>query len=143
MTDSPQKFLPPVTPGTQPFWDACARQELLIQQCDACRQYQFYPRSFCAACGQRDPSWVVACGRGRVRSWTVVRHPVSPAYAAETPYVIALIELAEGPVMMSQLRHGGSLEVTSGMAVQVAFEPWSEHLNLPVFRPDAVAVQHG
>jgi len=83
-----------------------------------------------------DPQWVPASGRGSVETWTVVRHPVSKAYAADTPYVIALVRLQEGPVMMSQLGNCDPDQVCSGLAVKVAFEAWSEEFTMPVFIPE-------
>lgn len=135
MSEAFQKFLPPPTPLSQPYWDACNRQQLLIQQCSACGHHQFYPRSFCTECGQGKPRWVRARGRGTVVTWTIVRRPVSEAYAADTPYVIALIRLAEGPVMMSQVTGCDPEQVTSGMSVDVVFESWADGVMVPNFKP--------
>jgi hypothetical protein len=69
-----------------------------------------------------------------VVTWTVVRHPVSPAYAADIPYVIALIELDEGPTMMAQIVDCAPESVHSGMPVDVCFEDWTEEITIPNFR---------
>ncbi len=135
MPENPEKFLPRPTPLSQPYWDACNRQELLIQKCSDCGRHQFYPRSFCTGCGKQNPEWVRASGRGTVVTWTVVRRPVSEAYAADTPYVIALIQLAEGPVMMSQVTGCDPERVSSGMSVEVVFQAWGEGVTLPNFAP--------
>jgi uncharacterized OB-fold protein len=127
------KFLPVPTPISKPYWDACKEKQLLLQQCLSCEHVQFYPRSFCTECTGRDLSWVQATGQGVVKSYTIVRHPVSRAYAAETPYVIALIHLDEGPVMMSQVNGCEPEDVSIGMRVKLVFESWSEEFTLPLF----------
>ena len=129
------KFLPPATPLSRTYWEACREHRLLIQKCSACGHHQFYPRTFCTECMQAGPQWVPASGHGTVETWTVVRRPVSQAYAAETPYVIALIRLEEGPVMMSHVTGCEPDEVQSGMRVKVTFRDWSEDIAMPVFAP--------
>ena len=140
MTATPGKFLPLPTPVSRVYWEACRKHQLLIQHCQDCGHYQFYPRSFCTECMAREPAWVQAGGYGTVASWTVVRRPVAEAYATDTPYVIALIKLDEGPVMMSQVVMskvpGCDVDaVHSGMRVEVAFEAWSDEVTVPVFKP--------
>jgi uncharacterized OB-fold protein len=141
MAESTQKFLPLPTPLSQPYWDACRAGQLLVQHCSHCGHYQFYPRTVCTACMRPDPQWVQASGRGTVASWTVVRRPVSEAYAGDCPYVIALIRLDEGPVMMSQLISCDPQQVSSGMCVEAVFQSWSEQVTMPVFAPLAAAGQ--
>ncbi len=135
MPTAPAKLLPPETPASKPYWAACRKHQLLIQRCSACGHYQFYPRTFCTECMQREPEWVQASGRGTVETWTIVRRPVSEAYAADTPYVIALIRLDEGPVMMSQVSDCDPEGVHSGMRVEVIFKDWGDEVSLPVFKP--------
>ncbi len=129
------KRLPRPTPLTEPWWEACRREELLIQKCRSCEQHQFYPRALCASCGAGELDWVRAAGRGRVESYTVVRLPVSKAYAPEVPFVIALVRLEEGPVMMASLVDAEVGEVAVGMEVGVVFEQWTDEVTVPKFRP--------
>jgi uncharacterized protein len=111
--------------------DGCRLGELRLQRCSGCGAFQFYPRIMCAACLGQALDWVPASGRGRVRSYTVVRRPVTPAY--EAPYVVALIELEEGPTLMSHVVDCAPEAVSVGAPVQAAFEAWSETVSLPVF----------
>jgi uncharacterized OB-fold protein len=129
------KFLPRPTPETATFWAGCREGRLLIQRCTACGQHQFYPRMVCTSCSSARLDWVEASGRGKVRSFTVVRRPVTEAYAADTPYVIALIELDEGPTLMSNVVDGDPARVSIGMPVEVLFEAWSDDITMPLFRP--------
>ena len=129
------KFLPVPTPISRAYWDGCNEKQLLMQQCQACESFQFYPRSVCTDCMSQKLSWVPVSGLGTVASWTIVRHPVSRAYAGDIPYVIALIRLDEGPVMMSQVKDCAPDCVTSGMRVSVVYESWSDDFNMPLFVP--------
>lgn len=128
------KSFPRPTPETRPFWEGCRNGELLLQRCGSCGAHQFYPRIMCSKCGSAAVEWVRASGRGRIRSYTVVRRPVSRAYAAETPYLVALIELAEGPTMMSNVIGCAPEAAAIGLAVEVVFETWSADISVPKFR---------
>jgi uncharacterized OB-fold protein len=71
-------------------------------------------------------------GKGTIVSYTVVRRAVSEAFTA--PYVIALIDLVEGPRMMSQIVDTEPEALAVGQSVSVAFEAWSDDIKLPVFK---------
>jgi len=137
MSDLPSKMMPPISPETAEYWAACKRRELVVQRCTSCGAHQFYPRVLCTACSARTVEWVGVTGRGTVRSFTVVRRAVSEAYAPEVPYVVALIALAEGPTMMSNVVGCAPESVRIGMPVQVVFEDWSETVTVPKFAPAA------
>jgi len=126
------RTLPPETELTKPYWDGCNVGELRLQQCNDCHRHQFYPRTVCSHCDSRQLNWVTAAGEGRIASFTVVRRAISRAYSA--PYVVALIDLAEGVRMMSNVVDADPEAVRVGDHVRVDFEAWSEALSLPVFR---------
>jgi hypothetical protein len=79
--------------------------------------------------------WVTVSGAGEVLSFTIVRHAVSEAYRPEVPYVVALIQLVEGPTMMSNVVECDPESVVVGMPVSVLFEDWSDQISIPKFRP--------
>jgi uncharacterized OB-fold protein len=79
--------------------------------------------------------WVAASGRARVLSFTVVRRPVSPAFAVDVPYIVALVTLAEGPTMMTNIVGCAPERVTIGMEVVVTFEDWTEDIAITKFQP--------
>ncbi|MEO1081695.1 MAG: Zn-ribbon domain-containing OB-fold protein [Pseudomonadota bacterium] len=116
---------------SQPWFDACKEGRLLLQKCSSCGAYQFYPRILCTHCGARDPEWVEASGAGRIASFTVVRRAVSPAYDA--PYVVALVDLEEGPRLMTNIVDCAPEAVRIGARVGVRFESWGDDVDLPVF----------
>ena len=132
MSTEPTRIVPRRTALTEPYWEGCQAGELRLQRCRACNQYQFYPRILCSHCGHRELTWHSVAGRGKVASYTVVHRPVSAAYPA--PAIIALVDLDEGPRMMSSLIECSPEDVTVGSAVAVDFQAWSEEISMPVFR---------
>jgi len=130
-----EKRMPRPGPETASYWKGCRDHQLLIQRCEQCSHLQFYPRTVCASCMACDLEWVQVSGRGTISSFTVVRHPVSKAYAPEIPYVIALVQLDEGPTMMSALCNCDPGDIKSGLAVEVVFERWTDEITIPKFQP--------
>ena len=86
------KPLPTVVGETRAYWDACRRGQLLIQRCDKCNEYQFYPRGICAHCWSENPAWVQASGKGTVWTYTVTYQNRTTGFD-QGPYVLALVEL--------------------------------------------------
>jgi uncharacterized OB-fold protein len=93
-------------PGTDPlskeYFAAAAEGRFLIQRCPGCRHAQHYPRAVCVRCGAT-PDWEEASGRGRVYSFSVIRQAGMPGFAEEVPYVVALVDLDEGPRVMGNI----------------------------------------
>ena len=135
MADHSGKIFPVPTPETAPFWDGAREHELRVQRCDSCGQHQFYPRIICSACMGDELQWVKVSGVGEVVSFTIVRRAVSEAYRSEVPYVVALIQLEEGPTMMSNVVECDLQDLVVGMSVSVLFEDWSDEISIPKFRP--------
>ena len=138
---TPRRHVPVPTQETAPFWEGCRAGELLVQRCRACGDAQLYPRALCARCGGRELAWERASGRGTLRSWSIVRRGVNAAYDAAGPYVLVLVELEEGPMLMSTLADvqvGPGLDAVEGVAIgaelEVAFEAWEEGATVPRFR---------
>jgi uncharacterized OB-fold protein len=132
--DTPGKLIPVPTAETVPFWEGCRNGNLLLQRCAGCGHLQFPPQSFCAGCLSEDMTWIKASGRGTVLSYTAVHWSPNPAYAADAPYVLALIGLEEGPRMLSNIVDCASGEVRIGMTVTAVFEDCGPGIALPKFR---------
>ncbi len=126
------RIQPKTTPLSDPYWSGCKEGRLRLQQCDDCERFQFYPRIFCSHCGHRELTWRDVSGRGRIASFTVVQQPLTLAYPS--PSIIILVELEEGPRMMSSLVKADPETVTVGAPVIVDFEEWSDDISMPVFR---------
>ena len=137
MTDlTPQRAaVPHAVPGplTAPFWQGCADRVLLFQRCRACSAANFPPTEHCRQCLSFDVDWERSSGIGVVYSWTVVHRAATPVF--ETPYAPAIVTLAEGYQMLSNMIGVPPDEVRVGMAVQVDFREVSADLWLPYFRP--------
>ncbi|HXR65515.1 MAG TPA: Zn-ribbon domain-containing OB-fold protein [Ktedonobacteraceae bacterium] len=116
-----------------PYWEGLALGELRIQRCNSCSKAVFYPRAICPHCFSDQLSWIVASGKGTIYSYTVA-HQAFGSFAADVPFVVALIELEEGARMMSRLLDAPRERVTVGAAVTVTFEKVEEDLTLPYFR---------
>jgi uncharacterized OB-fold protein len=125
------KILPPDTELSRPFWEGCRANKLRMQHCSGCDRFQFYPRIICSHCESDALSWRTVSGLGHVASFTIVRRGISRAY--EAPYTVALIDLEEGPRMMSSVVGCEPEHVAVGDAVEVQFEAWNDDLILPVF----------
>jgi uncharacterized OB-fold protein len=115
------------TPLTEPFWDRANEGELLIQHCSSCGHRQHYPRNICISCWADEPLWMSASGNGVVWTFTVVEKPGHPAWVDEVPYVIALVELEEGPRVMTRIVDYPPELVSVGMPVSLA-PTWDEQL---------------
>ena len=96
------KPAPVVTPETKPYWDAAQREELHIQRCRACERFYFYPRPFCPHCFSADVAWTRVSGRATLHSYVINHRPV-PGWEDDGPYAIALVELAEGPRLATNI----------------------------------------
>jgi uncharacterized protein len=126
---------PKPTPETQHFWDGTLAGELRLQRCDACANVYFPPRPFCPACASRKVSVFKASGKGKLYSYVINHRPAAPGFTP--PYAIAVVELDEGPRMMSNIidcpQTPEALELD--MKLEVAFEKLDDKITLPLFRP--------
>jgi uncharacterized protein len=131
----PAKPAPLPTPETAHFWEGTKVGELRIQRCGACGGAYFYPRPSCPTCGSLDVTWEVASGRARLHTY-LISHRAAPGFEDQTPYAIAVVELDEGPRMMTNIvgidNTPENLELD--MALEVDFEDRGDQ-RVAVFRP--------
>ncbi len=104
------------------------------QRCGACDAAIFYPRSICPVCGTPDPAWQVSSGEGVVHACSVI-HRAPPAHKDEAPYVVALVDLAEGFRMMSRIVDCAPDAVAVGQNVRVVYRDDSDGKPAPYFAP--------
>ncbi len=138
-SETPSRPLPRPTAISAPFWRAAAQGKLLLQRCRRCSSFIYYPRPFCPTCLSDDLEWKEASGRGTVYTYTVVRRAATPAFADKVPYVLAIVELEEGPRMLTNIVGCPPEEVSVGMPVRATFEKYSDEVGLVFFRPDEEA----
>lgn len=114
------------------FWEGVARHRLLIQRCTGCATLRFPWLPGCNSCGGQEWDTVEASGHGTVYSYVVMHHPPFPAF--DPPYAVALVELAEGVRVISNITGVPSDKVRIGMPVELEFLRVDEDMELPVFR---------
>lgn len=119
---------------TKPFWDATAQGKLMLKRCDQCSTVIWYPRGICPACGSLETSWFEASGKGIVYSCTVT-HKGQGAYRDSGPFVLAYVELEEGPRLMTNIVGADPNTIHIGQAVQVVFHDTGQGSAVPRFRP--------
>ena len=126
--------LPVANADSLPYWNAARESRLLIRKCNACGTLHFMPRHLCPACWSKQLEWVEAKGTGSVHSFTIIRRAPMAAFAPRAPYVLALIDLDEGPRMMANVLGEDALSVRIGDRVKVTFEERGEGAMIPQFQ---------
>lgn len=127
--------LPAVSELTAPYWDAAREHRLVIQTCVACRALQHPPEPRCRHCHSAELDWAPMTGQAVLYSFTVVHHSVHPVTASAVPYVIALVELLEGPRLVSNLRRCEPDKIAIGMQLGIIFEDITPEISLVQFAP--------
>ncbi|MGA7489581.1 MAG: OB-fold domain-containing protein [Xanthobacteraceae bacterium] len=137
MNDKPQAapIRPTVNDVNRPFWDGCRRGVLLLQRCSHCGRLRYPAGAVCPDCLAAEAQWQAVSGRGKVFSFVVFHRAYHPAWEGKVPYNVALIELDEGPIMLSNVVATDNAQLAVGLPVAVAFETVDESLSIPVFKP--------
>lgn len=127
----------PMTPEAQPYWDGLKEHKLMLPTCDDCGKSFFYPRIACPHCHSRHISWRQASGKGRLYAFEIAYRSLNPAFKIKPPYILAMIELEEGPRMMSNLINiePNPQVVKCDTPVEVVFEKLTDEVTIPLFQP--------
>ena len=136
MADEYKAPLPNPTPEAKPFWEGLQAHRLQIQRCKDCGTAYFYPRDVCPGCLSANVEWFTASGRGKLHTFVINQRPAR-GFPAKGPYVLGIVELDEGPRMMTNIIgvEPDPKKLRCDMAVHVVFEPITEEISLPKFRP--------
>lgn len=137
------RILPQPDALTEPYWEGARRGELRLQHCLACAAAWHPPLPRCPACHATAIEWRACSGRGALYSFTVAHHPVHPAVLDAVPYLVALVDLDEGPRVVSGLPGVPFEAVRIGMRLRVRFDDIGEGLRLPQFVPDTDGADDG
>lgn len=130
-----KKPIPVPSIESKPYWEGLRQHRLLIQCCNVCCHFWFPPSTHCPNCTCPEFTWTQISGRGKVFSYVVYHRVYHPGFADEVPYTVGLIELDEGPRMISNVIGIPPVQVVCEMPVEVVFEDISEHTTVPKFRP--------
>jgi uncharacterized OB-fold protein len=131
------KPLPVPDPVTQPFWDSLKAHEMKIQRCNDTGKFFFYPRGMSPFTLSDNISWETVSGKGTLHAFTIVYNQRAPGFAEEVPYVVAMVELEEGPRMMTNivgLDEVSPENIKIGSPVEIVYEDVTDEITLPKFR---------
>lgn len=127
--------VPTLFEWNRPFFAGGTDGKLRLQRCARCRQLIYYPRAVCPFCLSPEYQWETLSGRGTVYSFAIVWRPNHPAFADQIPIILAVVELSEGPQMVTTLVGCPADRVEIGMDVSVVFDTIAEGIALPKFAP--------
>ena len=130
----PTRFEPPASVGGTPFWDGTRERRFLLPWCTACGEPHWFPREVCPRCASAGIEWREAAGTGTVQAISVMPKPGNPMMEGREPYAVALVDLAEGVRMLSEVTWDDPYAVAVGDAVRLDWEPLSDGRHLPVWR---------
>ncbi len=116
------------------FYRECANGRLCFQRCDDCGNWRHLPRYLCASCGSAAFRWTESSGRGRIFSWTVTHQAAHPAFSADTPFAIVVVEMEEGVRLVSDLPGVALDSLALDLPVEVFLESVSSEIGLPHFQ---------
>lgn len=119
-----------------PFWTSTLEGKLVVQECSMCGQRQLYGRSLCTSCHASALTWIESTGQGTIYSRTIIRQNPSRSFKHLIPLVVALIDLDDGPRIMSNVVGTPAEHVHIGDRVRVRFESASDAAALPLFEID-------
>lgn len=129
------KPLPSPDEDTRLYWEGLKEGKLLLQHCRRCGNVQFYQQSICRSCNSEELTHRAATGRGTVFSYSVIHRSPGPAFKQDVPYAVLLVQLEEGPKMISSLIGADPMSVYFDMPVELVCERVSDEVVLPRFRP--------
>jgi uncharacterized OB-fold protein len=136
MADDDRTPVPIPTPTSAPFWDALQHDEIRIQRCDRCQTWIYYPRSHCPSCLAPEPGWLAIAGTGVIHSFTIARQAPAPMFDDDTPLVLAIVALDEGPRLTTNIVHTEGEDLAVGQRVVPVFDRIDDdHVLLRYRRP--------
>lgn len=130
-----RKPLPKPNADDKFFWDGCREHKLLFQKCLNCNLVRWPPSIICPGCYSNDTGVIEATGNGTIYTYAVYHQAYHPGFEGDIPYVTAVIELEEGPHLLSNLVDCALDEIECDMPVQVVWENVTEEFSLPKFKP--------
>lgn len=132
---SATKPIPHPAPESMPYWEAAKKHCLELPKCNACGKFWFPPSQSCPHCLATGFEWKLVSGRGKVFSFVVYHRVYHPAFEREVPYVVALVELDEGPRLLTNIVGVPPEKVACEMPVKVVFDDVAEGVTIPKFTP--------
>lgn len=127
----------PMTPEAKPYWDGLNEGKLMLPKCEDCGKAFFYPRIACPHCHSRNVGWMQASGKGKLYSFQIAYRALNPAFKIAPPYILAMVELEEGPRLLSNMINieADPDVLKCDMPVEVVFEKQNDEVTIPLFQP--------
>lgn len=125
---------PTIDTDSESWWAAVADRTLMLNRCGACGRDSLYVRPFCPHCWSEDVRLVPASGRSRLYTWSVIHQNAAP-FDTQLPYVVAMVDLDEGPRLMTVLTNCPAERLCAGMELEIDFREDGDGFVVPVFRP--------
>jgi uncharacterized OB-fold protein len=135
MTTSYEKALPEIDEDNAEFFTSCRAHAMKLQRCVECGSHRYYPSAVCPFCQSFGFEWKPVSGNAAVYTFTIVHRPPSDAWAGDVPYVYALVQLEEGPMMPTNIVGCDPEEVRIGMSVKVVYRDVTDEVTIPQFEP--------
>jgi uncharacterized OB-fold protein len=134
MSDLVQKPKPRPAPESLPYWQAARDHRLALPKCEECHKFWFPPSRTCPHCLSAKFSFQNVSGKGKIFSFVTFHRVYRPAFTNDVPYVVALIELDEGPRLLSNIMGVTHDQVKCEMRVEVVFDDYDEDISIPKFK---------
>ena len=137
MTNEYKKPVPVPQVESDVYWQKAKEQELWLRSCNTCDTAYFYPRDISPCCLSRDTTWLQASGKAPLFTYGIVHRAPHPGFVEDVPFVTAMVELEEGPIMPTNIVMDDPTpeKLKIGMDLEVVFEDITEAVTLPKFRP--------
>jgi uncharacterized OB-fold protein len=129
------KPIPNINSDSKEFWVGCKKHELRFQKCKACGHVRWPASIICPVCYSKETEWMVAGGKGRIYTFVIYHVAYHPGFQNDLPYVVADVELEEGPRLLTNIVGCRPDEVRCEMLVEVIWEDITEEFSLPKFKP--------
>jgi hypothetical protein len=127
--------LPEESPLTAPFWQAAREHRLVVQRCSACGRLRWPPEAACYDCGSFEHVWAQMSGRATLYTWTVAHPPLLPYFQQRAPWPIAVVQLEEGPRLVTNIAGLDPDQYQIGMPLEATYEDVGDNVTLIPFRP--------
>jgi len=129
------KPLPKPTKWSLPFWEGAKKHKLLLKRCTSCGHIDHPPYLYCTECMADEHEWINAAGKAILYAYAVNEYGVPFPFMPDLPYIVALVDLEEGPRMISNIVHCDPKELKNGMDLEVLFEDVAPEVTLPKWKP--------
>jgi uncharacterized OB-fold protein len=130
-----EKPLPVKTEENAPYWDSARAHALELQCCGNCGRFRYPVAPFCPHCLSEEATWKPVSGKATVYSFIIVHQRYDPSFAEDLPYNVTVVELEEGPRLVTNLVGIANDQIRVGMPLTITYEDITEEYTLPKFRP--------